>query len=304
LHALYGRGEMAVLHAVGLPYRERSHFDAQQVLESGGSRPHELTTGWLGRALAARGGAPADQGCGAGNGRAPGAARAGRCRHLGAFGLPEPGGRTGGPAGDALPRRPRAGNRPWPARAACAPSPAWPMACRPRRRGPQCRTGAGGKAAEFLQRGSQVAVLEMGGWDSHANQAAPTAPRPTTCALLDASAGGLAPGPAGRWHLWPHRGAGGHRIRPPGGINGTQGTDHGSGGAAFLLGGAVRAARCWPTGRGWPRRTASKGVTCASPPTCVPCWRNILGQHLQVPRAALDGAVLPGSGGLRPRRRS
>ena len=52
LHGMYGRGEAAVLHAVGLPYRERSHFDAQQVLESGGVRPHELTTGWLGRALA------------------------------------------------------------------------------------------------------------------------------------------------------------------------------------------------------------------------------------------------------------
>ena len=48
-------GEAAVVHAVGLAYRERSHFDAQQVLESGGTRPYELTTGWLGRALAASG---------------------------------------------------------------------------------------------------------------------------------------------------------------------------------------------------------------------------------------------------------
>jgi len=39
-------------HAVGLAYRERSHFDAQQLLESGGTRPFELATGWLGRALA------------------------------------------------------------------------------------------------------------------------------------------------------------------------------------------------------------------------------------------------------------
>ena len=51
LHALHGRGELAVVQAVGLPYHERSHFDAQQVLESGGSRPYELSTGWLGRAL-------------------------------------------------------------------------------------------------------------------------------------------------------------------------------------------------------------------------------------------------------------
>jgi uncharacterized protein (DUF1501 family) len=49
---MYGRGELAVLHAVGLPYRDRSHFDAQQVLESGGVRPYEIGTGWLARALA------------------------------------------------------------------------------------------------------------------------------------------------------------------------------------------------------------------------------------------------------------
>src|SRR5919198_778649 len=51
LHAMYGRGELAVVHAVGLPYRDRSHFDAQQVLESGGMRPYEITSGWLGRLL-------------------------------------------------------------------------------------------------------------------------------------------------------------------------------------------------------------------------------------------------------------
>src|SRR5258706_610918 len=53
LHAMYGRGELQVVHAVGLPYQERSHFDAQNVLESGGSRPFEIATGWLGRALGA-----------------------------------------------------------------------------------------------------------------------------------------------------------------------------------------------------------------------------------------------------------
>ncbi|HEX7441137.1 MAG TPA: hypothetical protein VF319_13680, partial [Caldimonas sp.] len=51
LHAMYGRGELAVVHAVGLAYHERSHFDAQQILESGAVRPYELSTGWLGRAL-------------------------------------------------------------------------------------------------------------------------------------------------------------------------------------------------------------------------------------------------------------
>ena len=52
LHAMYTQGEALVVHATGLHYRERSHFDAQQVLESGGARPFELDTGWLARALA------------------------------------------------------------------------------------------------------------------------------------------------------------------------------------------------------------------------------------------------------------
>jgi hypothetical protein len=52
---MVGQREAAIVHAVGLPYRERSHFDAQQVLESGGTRPYELSTGWLGRALVASG---------------------------------------------------------------------------------------------------------------------------------------------------------------------------------------------------------------------------------------------------------
>ena len=52
LHRLYAQQELLVVHATGLPYRDRSHFDAQQVLESGGAKPFALDTGWLGRALA------------------------------------------------------------------------------------------------------------------------------------------------------------------------------------------------------------------------------------------------------------
>jgi len=36
LHASYAAKELAVLHAVASPYRERSHFDGQNVLENGG----------------------------------------------------------------------------------------------------------------------------------------------------------------------------------------------------------------------------------------------------------------------------
>src|SRR5688572_11941600 len=53
LHDSYSAKELAVLHAVASPYRERSHFDAQNVLESGDLRPHGSTSGWINRALTA-----------------------------------------------------------------------------------------------------------------------------------------------------------------------------------------------------------------------------------------------------------
>jgi len=40
------------VHAVATPYRERSHFDGQDVLESGQVKPGAVDTGWLNRALA------------------------------------------------------------------------------------------------------------------------------------------------------------------------------------------------------------------------------------------------------------
>ena len=54
LHECFSAKELIVLHAVASPYRERSHFDGQDVLESGVARPHASESGWLNRALAAQ----------------------------------------------------------------------------------------------------------------------------------------------------------------------------------------------------------------------------------------------------------
>ena len=53
LHRLYAAKQAAIVHAAATPYRERSHFDGQDVLESGLGRPGTSITGWLNRALAA-----------------------------------------------------------------------------------------------------------------------------------------------------------------------------------------------------------------------------------------------------------
>jgi uncharacterized protein (DUF1501 family) len=49
--ALYQNREALVVHAVASPYRDRSHFDAQDLIENGSPHPYGLRTGWLNRAL-------------------------------------------------------------------------------------------------------------------------------------------------------------------------------------------------------------------------------------------------------------
>lgn len=51
LHAMYQQKELLVMHAVATSYREHSHFDAQNMLETGAASPFALRTGWLSRAL-------------------------------------------------------------------------------------------------------------------------------------------------------------------------------------------------------------------------------------------------------------
>jgi uncharacterized protein (DUF1501 family) len=48
---IYDAGEMTVLHAVASPYRDRSHFDGQELLENGSAKPHGASDGWLNRVL-------------------------------------------------------------------------------------------------------------------------------------------------------------------------------------------------------------------------------------------------------------
>ena len=57
--------ELIVFHAIASPYRERSHFDGQDVLENGYTRAHAAQSGWLNRALVA---IPAGRGSGHGVG--------------------------------------------------------------------------------------------------------------------------------------------------------------------------------------------------------------------------------------------
>jgi uncharacterized protein (DUF1501 family) len=51
IHPFWLKGELAIVHATSSPYRSRSHFDAQKVLENGTLLPYGSEDGWLNRAL-------------------------------------------------------------------------------------------------------------------------------------------------------------------------------------------------------------------------------------------------------------
>ena len=52
LHRMFEAREAIIIHASATPYRERSHFDGQDLLESGLPKPGASESGWLNRVLA------------------------------------------------------------------------------------------------------------------------------------------------------------------------------------------------------------------------------------------------------------
>ena len=50
-HELWKEKKGAIIHATNIPYTQRSHFDGQNLMESGGKIPYNVKTGWLGRTM-------------------------------------------------------------------------------------------------------------------------------------------------------------------------------------------------------------------------------------------------------------
>ena len=302
LHAMYGRGELAVLHAVGLPYRDRSHFDAQQVLESGGVRPYEIGTGWLARALA-----PTSTKSIALSTAVPLVLRGpGVVDTWAPSALPDPG-------ADLVARLTQMYANDAALATALERARALHLgAGMPADMAGTDTTGDAGKnkrygnfgvlaqrAAEFLAQsgGPQVAVLEIGGWDSHANEANTNGALANGLRQLDGGLATLRDGllPSGTWNRTVVLVATefGREVA----VNGTLGTDHGTGGAAFVLGGPVQGGRViadWP---GLAKRDRYEGRDLRITTDLRAVMKSVLADHLQVATSALDSAVFPGSAG-------
>ena len=55
LHNLWSQNLAAVIHATNVPYTGRSHFDGQNIMETGALKAYTKKTGWLGRGMKSSG---------------------------------------------------------------------------------------------------------------------------------------------------------------------------------------------------------------------------------------------------------
>ncbi|MBV6423103.1 MAG: hypothetical protein NAOJABEB_00893 [Steroidobacteraceae bacterium] len=297
LHEAWQAKELLVAHAVATPYRERSHFDGQDVLEGGGVRPHELATGWLNRALAAlpRKGASHGREAGITLGqntpltmRGPAAVASWAPSRLATLDDD-----TLARITDLYAADPVLSMRLADALAAndIAQGDAMPE----RARGAARYTETVRAAGAFLARddGPAVAMFDTTGWDTHANEGGARGLLATRLGALDAALRELKSSLAARWSrtvvvLATEFGRTVAR-------NGTNGTDHGTGAAAFLVGGAVAGGRMLADWPGLDARSLRDGRDLAPTLDLRAVLKGVLHDHLGVATSALDGSVFPGS---------
>ena len=240
LAGLYKAGQATFFHAVASPYRDRSHFDGQNVLETGGAAPYVLKDGWLNRLLSAQSRPGKDAIAFATT--MPAAMRGDiSVQSYAPSTLPQASDdlmiRIGQLYGEdaqlhALWSAALDGN----AMAAGIDQGA-------KRQKPE---DLGRVAASFLGKkdGPRIAMIETGGWDTHSGQNNRLA---TQLDNLNSMVAALRQGLGPIWEQTVILVATefGRTVA----ANGTGGTDHGTGAAAMLLGGAVQGGRIiadWP----------------------------------------------------------
>lgn len=234
---MYGQGQALFLHAVASPYRDRSHFDGQNVLETGGSQPYAVRDGWLNRLVGlmprtqdqaiafAETVPPALRGPAATTSYLPST-------------LPQPSDDLMERVGLLYGADPQL-------------HPLWSAALDARAAADLTATkqdpaGLGRLAASFLTKagGPRIAMLETGGWDTHTAQQGRLAAQ---LKGLDALLASLRDGLGAAWASTTVLVA--TEFGRTAAANGTGGTDHGTGSAAMLVGGAVKGGRVladWP----------------------------------------------------------
>jgi uncharacterized protein (DUF1501 family) len=317
LHRLFQAGQAIVVHAVASPYRERSHFDGQDVLESGLARPGRVESGWLNRALGAlepdgrvsphgrqtfgvgpitplvvRGPAPVLSWVPP---RLPPVSDETAMRLLDHYRHTDP----------ALARvlEDRIG--------LAAIARAGGIERRPDDQGPVVQVGgiaqvrayfaeAAGAAAKFLASadGPRVGALALDGWDTHVNEGAV---RGRLAALLGALDGAIAAVETNMGPAWSETVVAlitefGRTAR----INGNDGTDHGTATVALLAGGALRGGRVLADWPGVKESDLYQNRDLKPTTDLRAVLKGLLRDHLRVDDRALAADIFPDSGEVVP----
>ena len=317
VHALARAGEARIVPAIATPDRARSHFEAQDVLETGAAGVYTTTSGWLNRAvetLSAH--------------RKVDALSVGTTAPLILRGKIQTASWSPGRTVDAEARLPlllqdlyRDDPLLGPALARglatetmagdvtagldAAPTEALGKAGMGKggkgkgggQQGREAARALGSALAGFMREpgGPSVAAISLDGFDSHANQAGLLN---TRLAYLDAVLDGVHTGLGSEWRntIVVVATEFGRTAR----ANGTGGTDHGTASTALVLGGGLK-----PGGiiGDWPTLKASalyENRDLAPTLDMRGLFKGVLAEHMGVDRAALDTTVFPDSAAAKP----
>ena len=318
VHKLALAGQARIVPAVATPDRARSHFEAQDVLESGGAGAYASGSGWLNRtlqamapqrkieALAVSGNMPLIlRGPVQAGSWSPGGLE-GRDQRLPliladlyakdpllgpalASGLET---RDMAKAAAVMAQAQNTGGQSVASMSVQAGQAA--PAAQPKQN-PDAARQMGATVAKFMQEpnGPQIVAISIDNFDTHANQGAAQGLLANRLGYLDSVLGGLADGLGAEWSNTVVVAATefGRTAR----VNGTGGTDHGTASTALVLGGALKRTGIvgdWPTlqqARLFENRDTAPTLDMRA------LFKGVLAEHLGVERKALDTQIFPDS---------
>jgi len=284
---MYSARQALFIHAVASPYRDRSHFDGQNVLETGGSAAYRLKDGWMNRLL---GLLPASEAKAlALSSTVPMALRGSHeVLSYASSQLPSP-------SDDLLSRVSALYANDQQLHAL------WNAALETRMQAGNSMQQGGGQngaatgalaAKMLLGDGARIAMIETNGWDTHSGQRGRLNAQLRNLDQLLAS---LKAGLGAEWAntLVVVATEFGRTARP----NGTGGTDHGQASAAILLGGAVSGGKViadWP---GLSNASLYEGRDLKPTTDLDSLIAGALSQHYALEPARTVGALFPESRG-------
>jgi uncharacterized protein (DUF1501 family) len=313
LQRMFAAQEAIIVHACATPYRERSHFDGQDVLESGLPKAAVADSGWLNRALA---------GLTSGGRVDPNGSKALGVGPVTPLVVRGPAPVLSWAPQRGMPASPDTAHRLLELYRHADPKLAKVLEENARLKaiehsGAMADAGDGkpppgpaqvrayfaeaaGTAAKFLAQpdGPRVGALALDGWDTHFNEGIAKGRLSQLLGALDDALAAVKTNMGSAWRetvvaLMTEFGRTAH-------INGTEGTDHGTGTVALLVGGALQGGRVIAD---WPGlRTADlyEGRDLKPTADLRAVLKGLLKDHLRADEHALAAHVFPGSDAVKP----